>query len=66
MILQIKTEKELLAKIDKLEAQIVELQKQNKANLKSNQSSNLESDILEKINKYVTLEFVNKLYKARK
>ena len=66
MIMQIKTEKELLAAMGKMQAQIVELQKQNSALVNGNKIDDSKDEILDKINKHVTIEFVNKLYKARK
>jgi len=64
MILQIKTEKELLICIEKMQAEILELKKQNKELSKSKKPINSNDDILKVINKHVTIDFVNKLYKA--
>ena len=59
MILQVKTEKELIAMIEALSKEVQQLRLQNKPEAKSLNNN----DVLELISKHVTMDYVNKLYK---
>lgn len=61
MIMQIKTEKELIEMVHALKKEIAQLKEQNKLSVPVEAVTS--DDVLELITKHVTMGFVNKLYK---
>ena len=64
MIMQIKTEKELIDMVQALKKEVEQLREQNK--IMDTTASVSSNDVLELINKHVTITFINKLYKKGK
>lgn len=62
MILQVKTEKELIQMVDSLKKEIEQLRAQSKPVAKTLD----DNEVLEIIKKHVTIDFINKLYKKGK